>query len=127
MVLHRAVFRRADLLAAGQRHLAAVGDGTADLALADRSMIWNTDLVDALELDNMIGQAAAVLHSALYRTESRGAHAREDYPRRDDRNWLVHTLAWRGDDGRVRLGSRPVRLTPLSNEVRAFPPGERVY
>jgi succinate dehydrogenase / fumarate reductase flavoprotein subunit len=124
---HCAVFRRADVLAAGLRQLAAVGDGIADLAVTDRSMIWNTDLVDALELDNMIGQAAAVLHSALYRTESRGAHAREDYPRRDDCNWLVHTLAWRGGDGRVRLGSRPVHLNPLSNAVRAFPPGERVY
>jgi succinate dehydrogenase / fumarate reductase flavoprotein subunit len=124
---HGSVFRRADVLAAGLRHLEAVADGIADLAVADRSMIWNTDLVDALELDNMIGRAAAVLHSALYRTESRGAHAREDYPRRDDRNWLVHTLAWRADDGRVRLGSRPVHLNPLSNEVRAFPPGEHVY
>jgi succinate dehydrogenase / fumarate reductase flavoprotein subunit len=97
-----------------------------DLAVADRSMIWNTDLVEALELDNLIGQAAVVLHSALYRTESRGAHAREDYPERDDDNWLKHTLAWR-DDGRVRLGERPVHLLPLSNEVPAFPPAERMY
>jgi succinate dehydrogenase / fumarate reductase flavoprotein subunit len=124
---HCGVFRRGDVLAAGLRQLAAVGDGIADLAVLDRSMIWNTDLLEALELDNMIGQAAAVLHSALYRTESRGAHAREDHPRRDDRNWLVHTLAWRDGEGRVRLGSRPVHLNPLSNEVRAIPPGERVY
>jgi succinate dehydrogenase / fumarate reductase flavoprotein subunit len=124
---HCAVFRRADVLAVGLRQPAAVDDGIADLAVADRSLISNTDLVDALELDNMIGQAAAALHSALYRTESRGAHAREDYPRRDDRNWPVHTLAWRGGDGRVRLGSRPAHLYPLSNEVRAFPSGERVY
>ena len=121
------MFRSGDVLVAGLRRLSAVGDGIADLAVADRSMIWNTDLVDALELDNMIGQAAALLHSALYRTESRGAHAREDYPRRDDRNWLVHTLAWRSGEGRVRLGSRPVHLNPLSNAVRAVPPGERVY
>jgi succinate dehydrogenase / fumarate reductase, flavoprotein subunit len=124
---HCSVFRSAQVLAAGLRQLAAVGDGVADLAVADRSMIWNTDLVDALELDNLVGQAAAVLHSALYRTESRGAHAREDYPGRDDRNWLVHTLAWRGDDGRVRLGTRPVHLDPLSNEVPGFPPRERNY
>ena len=90
-------------------------------------MIWNTDLVEALELDNLIGQAAVILHSALYRTESRGAHAREDYPERDDRNWLKHTLAWRNGDGEVRLGDRPVHLHTLSNEVQAFPPAERVY
>jgi succinate dehydrogenase / fumarate reductase, flavoprotein subunit len=97
------------------------------LAVTDRSMIWNTDLLDALELDNLIGQAEITLHSALYRTESRGAHARADYPERDDRNWLVHTLAWRDRNGQVRLRSRPVHLLPLSNEVQAFPPGERVY
>lgn len=95
--------------------------------MTDRSPIWNTDLLDALELDNMIGQAEITLHSALYRTENCGAHAREDYPERDDHNWLMHTLAWRDGDGRVRLGSRPVHLSPLSNEVQAFPPAERVY
>jgi succinate dehydrogenase / fumarate reductase flavoprotein subunit len=107
--------------------MTAVKDLLNDLAVTDRSMIWNTDLVEALELDNMVGQSAVVLHSALYRTESRGAHAREDYPARDDRNWLKHTLAWQDDDGMVSLGSRPVHLHPLSNEVQAFPPAERVY
>ena len=67
------------------------------------------------------------MHSTLYRTESRGAHAREDYPARDDVNWLKHTLAWSHGDGRVRLGERAVHLTPLSNEVQPFPPAERVY
>jgi succinate dehydrogenase / fumarate reductase flavoprotein subunit len=124
---HCAVFRTAAVLAQGSRRLAEVAGAFGDLAVADRSLIWNTDLVDALELDNMIGQAEIVLHSAAYRGESRGAHAREDYPERDDRNWLVHTLAWRDGMGRVRLGTRPVHLNPLSNEVRAFPPGERVY
>ena len=124
---HCAVFRTAAVLAQGSRRLAEVAGAFGDLAVADRSLIWNTDLVDALELDNMIGQAEIVLHSAAYRSESRGAHAREDYPERDDRNWLVHTLAWRDGAGRVRLGTRPVHLNPLSNEVRAFPPGERVY
>jgi succinate dehydrogenase / fumarate reductase, flavoprotein subunit len=124
---HCAVFRTAGVLEEGLRKIGDVGQSLSDLAVTDRSMIWNTDLLDALELDNLIGQAEVTLHSALYRTESRGAHAREDYPERDDRNWLVHTLAWRDSDDRVRLGSRPVHLLPLSNEVQAFPPGERVY
>jgi succinate dehydrogenase / fumarate reductase flavoprotein subunit len=124
---HCAVFRTASVLEDGLRRIAEVAAALDDLAVADRSMIWNTDLVEALELDNLIGQATVVLHSALYRAESRGAHAREDYPERDDENWLKHTLAWRDYRGRVRLGDRPVHLNPLSNEVPAFPPSERVY
>jgi len=127
MQRHCAVFRSADLLGEGLGKMAQITRALDDLAVADHSMIWNTDLLEALELDNLLGQAAVVLHSALYRTESRGAHAREDYPARDDEHWLKHTLAWCGDDGRVRLGDRPVHLAPLSNEVQAFPPGERVY
>ena len=124
---HCSVFRTADVLEEGLRKMVAVTDALSDLVVADRSLIWNTDLVEALELDNLIGQAAVVLHSALYRTESRGAHAREDFPARDDRNWLKHTLAWQNADGRVRLGDRPVHLHTLSNEVQPFPPAERVY
>jgi succinate dehydrogenase / fumarate reductase flavoprotein subunit len=115
------------VLKEGLRKMAAVTDALSDLVVADRSLVWNTDLVEALELDNLIDQAAVALHSALYRTESRGAHAREDFPERDDRNWLKHTLAWQRDDGRVRLGGRPVHLHTLSNEVQSFPPTERVY
>ncbi len=124
---HCAVFRTQEVLEDGLRKMAEVACALAELAVADRSMIWNSDLVEALELDNLIEQASVVLHSALYRTESRGAHARADYPERDDQNWLKHTLAWHGDGGRVRLGDRPVHLNPLSNEVPAFPPSERVY
>jgi succinate dehydrogenase / fumarate reductase, flavoprotein subunit len=124
---HCAVFRSAQVLGQGVRRMAEVRRALDDLAVTDRSMIWNTDLLEALELDNLLGQSTAVLHSALYRTESRGAHAREDYPARDDVNWLKHTLAWSDGDGRVRLGERPVHLAPLSNEVQPFPPAERVY
>ena len=124
---HCSVFRTARVLEEGLREMTAVTDTLSDLAVADHSLIWNTDLVEALELDNLLGQAAVILHSALYRTESRGAHAREDYPERDDRNWLKHTLAWQDGDGRVRLGHRPVHLYTLSNEVQSFPPKERVY
>jgi succinate dehydrogenase / fumarate reductase flavoprotein subunit len=124
---HCSVFRTAGVLEEGLRKMNAVTDAFGDIAVADRSLIWNTDLVEALELDNLIRQAAVVLESALYRTESRGAHAREDFPERDDQNWLKHTLAWQDGDGKIRLGDRPVHLHPLSNEVQAFPPAERVY
>jgi succinate dehydrogenase flavoprotein subunit len=124
---HCSVFRTARVLGEGLRKMTAVSDALSDLAVTDRSLIWNTDLVEAIELENLFGQAAVVLHSALSRTESRGAHAREDYPERDDRNWLKHTLAWQNGDGGVRLGHRPVHLHTLSNEVQAFPPAERVY
>jgi succinate dehydrogenase / fumarate reductase flavoprotein subunit len=124
---HCSVFRTAGVLEEGLRKMRAVSDALSDLAVADRSLIWNTDLVEAIELENLLGQAAVVLRSALYRTESRGAHAREDFPERDDRNWLKHTLAWRDGDGGVRLGDRPVHLHTLSNEVQPFPPAERVY
>jgi succinate dehydrogenase / fumarate reductase flavoprotein subunit len=124
---HCSVFRTAQVLEEGLRKMTEVTDSLSDLAVADRSLIWNTDLVEAIELDNLIGQAAVILHSALYRTESRGAHAREDFPERDDRNWLKHTLVWQNGEGGVRLGDRPVHLHTLSNEVQAFPPAERVY
>jgi succinate dehydrogenase / fumarate reductase flavoprotein subunit len=99
----------------------------ADLGVSDRSMIFNSDLAEALELDNMLVQASVSLHSAIGRKESRGAHAREDYPRRDDENWLKHTFCWLNGDGHMRLDYRPVRLQPLSNEVSTIPPKERVY
>ena len=122
-----AVFRTEATLADGVRKITDVAASMADLGIADRSMIFNTDLVEALELDNMLAQASVSLHSAIGRTESRGAHAREDFPRRDDERWLKHTLSWFDDDGQVRLDYRPVHLQPLSNEVSSIPPKERVY
>jgi succinate dehydrogenase / fumarate reductase flavoprotein subunit len=128
MQRHCAVFRDGPLLDEGLGKLDNVIElMRSDLGVADRSMIFNTDLVETLELDNMLAQASVSLHSAIGRTESRGAHAREDFPKRDDQDWLKHTLSWLDDDGRVRLDYRPVHLQPLSNDVATIPPKERVY
>jgi succinate dehydrogenase / fumarate reductase flavoprotein subunit len=127
MQRHCAVFRTGSLLEEGEHELEKVIAMMADLSVGDRSMVFNSDLAEALELDNMLAQATVSLHSAIGRTESRGAHAREDFPKRDDANWLKHSLCWLDDAGRVRLDYRPVHLQPLSNEVQAIPPKERVY
>jgi succinate dehydrogenase / fumarate reductase, flavoprotein subunit len=128
MQKHCAVFRTGPLLGEGAHRLDnVIAMMTSDLAVADRSMMFNTDLYEALELDNMLAQASVSLRSAIGRGESRGAHAREDFPKRDDANWLKHTLSWLDQDGRIRLDYRPVHLEPLTNEVSTIPPKERVY
>jgi succinate dehydrogenase / fumarate reductase flavoprotein subunit len=128
MQRHCAVFRDGPLLQEGLNSLdGAVAMMRDDLGVTDRSMIFNTELAETLELDNMLAQASVSLHAAIGRTESRGAHARGDFPDRDDANWLKHTLSWLDDEGHVRLDYRPVHLRPLSNEVSSIPPKERVY
>jgi succinate dehydrogenase / fumarate reductase flavoprotein subunit len=124
---HAAVFRTGQSLAEGVHKLAAVVDAFADVQVSDRSLVWNTDLIETLELDNLLGQAVATLHSAENRKESRGAHAREDFKDRDDREWLKHTLAWVGGQGRVSIDYRPVHLNTLTSDVEPVPPKARTY
>jgi succinate dehydrogenase / fumarate reductase flavoprotein subunit len=122
-----AVFRTAETLEAGLRKIHDVAGSMAEHGIADRSLIWNTDLVEALELENLLEQAIVSLHGAVNRTESRGAHAREDFAERNDKDWLKHTVTWLDEARTVRLGYRPVHLNTLSNEVQSFPPKARVY
>lgn len=127
MQKHCAVFRDEKILSEGVSQLQNVKTQMGSLLVNDKSLIWNTDLMEALELDNLLSQASVTLSSALNRTESRGAHARDDYPDRDDQEWLKHTLSWLSSDGKVILGDRPVTLQPLTNEVESIPPTKRVY
>jgi succinate dehydrogenase / fumarate reductase flavoprotein subunit len=124
---HAAVFRTGEVLTEGVHELAAVHASFADVQVSDRSLVWNTDLIETLELDNLLGQALVTMHSAENRKESRGAHAREDYKDRDDVHWLKHTLAWADEAGRVCIDYRPVHLTTLTSDVEAIPPKARTY
>ena len=128
MQKHAAVFRDSELLAEGVAKIGQVNKRLEDVSVADRSLIWNTDLIETLELDNMIGQAVVTMESAANRKESRGAHAREDFPDRDDKEWMKHTLAWMDDSSKqVSIDYRPVHTYTMSNEIQYIEPKARVY
>ena len=124
---HAAVFRTGEVLDEGVQLLRKTYASFADVAVSDRSLVWNTDLIETMELENLLLNASTTIESAANRLESRGAHAREDYPDRDDENWMKHTLAWMDSDGTVRFDYRPVHSHTLTDEVDYVPPKARVY
>ncbi len=121
-----AVFRDAKILKEGMEEIRKPWKGMDDISVSDKSLIFNTDLIETLEFDNLIRQSLVTMASAENRKESRGAHSREDFKERDDDNWMKHTLAWQ-DGEKVKIDYRNVHNFTLSNEVQYFPPKARVY
>jgi len=124
---HAAVFRDEKTLKEGTELIDKVARSLDDLGIADRGLIWNSDLVEALELENLIPQAVATMYSAYNRQESRGAHAREDFPKRNDETWMKHTIIWVDAAGKTRIDYRPVVLKTMTEDMKVIPPKARVY
>ncbi|MFC3715358.1 succinate dehydrogenase flavoprotein subunit [Luteimonas soli] len=122
-----AVFRTGETLAEGVEKIREIRASFDDVKVSDRSLVWNSDLVETFELQNLLGQALATIVAAENRQESRGAHAREDFPERDDAQWQKHSLCWVGDEGETRIDYRPVHMYTLDDEVEVVPPMKRVY
>ena len=124
---HAAVFRTEETLVEGARLIDTIREEYRDINVNDRSLIWNSDLVEAFELENLLDQAVLTMHAAVNRKESRGAHAREDFPEREDKKWMKHTMLWLDKSGKVTIDYKPVTLDTHTDEVETVPPVKRVY
>jgi succinate dehydrogenase / fumarate reductase flavoprotein subunit len=127
MQSHAAVFRTDHSMKEGLDRLKKIAEGFDDVKVADRSLIWNSDLIETFELDNLLGQALLTMASAYNRKESRGAHAHEDHPDRDDATWMKHTLAWLSGKSDVKIDYRPVHAHTMTSDIEYIPPQKRVY